>query len=81
MNECEALRREPRNPTVTTRPLQEFGVLTDYAGAGLKIQLAMHHLDEGLPGQQKLRVEAAFRSLESGFGELQRWLRGNGYSV
>ena len=78
---CEAHRREARDSHLRTAPVNTFGVVLDYASAGLKVQVAMHHLDEGLPGQQKLRCEAAFHALQAGYAELQRWMRANGYDV
>lgn len=53
----------------------------DYAPAGLQVDLAMHHLDEGLPLRQRARCEAAFRQLERGVFELRAWMLLNGYAV
>ena len=84
--ECERLRREPRSNEVTTaakvlvRVDGEPPLIADYASAGLKIDLAKHHLDESIPGQQKERTEAAMRAMREGIQELNVWLVLNGYA-
>ena len=83
MARMEAHRREPRCGSVTTRPLPQayplFPQGIDYATAGLKIQLAMTHLDEGLPGQQKQRCVDAWHALQEGVREMEAWMNENGY--
>lgn len=84
-NPAEGHRRERPDPTLGCSPVSALcpgGELTlDYAPAGLQVDLAMHHLDEGLPLRQRARCEAAFRQLERGVFELRAWMLLNGYAV
>lgn len=69
----ESLRRERDmgfDPTAQGLP--------DYASAGLKIQVAMHHLDESIPNGQLERTRAGLRLLNEGTAELTAWLVGRG---
>lgn len=75
----EAHRREPPSPTLHNTPAH--GPLLDYASAGLKVDVALHHLDESLPGRQRARTTLAFKALREGVEELAVWLRANGYDV
>lgn len=75
---AEDLRRSRSGQlnTVPTAP-----PLLDYASAGLKIDLAKHHLDESLPNGQLDRSVAAFKLLRAGVEELAVWLRQQGATV
>ena len=73
----EPYRRE--QPTMDTNPLP--GIAIDYAFAGTKIDVALHHLDEGLPVGQRIRCELAFKLLQAGVAELHDWMKQKGYSV
>ena len=82
----EALRREPASPGVTlTLQPQPVPVVVhelrtpDYAPACIKIQAAMHHLDEALPSRQQQRAESALGALEQGVAELRQYMRLAGY--
>lgn len=55
--------------------------LIDYAAAAQKITAGLHHLDESLPGGQKLRSEFAFKAMQQGIAELQAWMHARGYEV
>lgn len=90
----EALRRVKSNPAITNAPVRcpagayrlSYHVTTpgesvDYGSAGLKIDLACAHLDEGIPNKQKERVEAAYLALMEGVFELSLWMQSNGYGV
>jgi hypothetical protein len=45
----------------------------DYSEAGLKIDLAMHHLAESIPNHQDLRTEIAMTCLEDGYLSTMAW--------
>jgi hypothetical protein len=65
----EELRRE--SPSFNNYPSLPG---LDYAEPGMKISLAMHHLDEALPNGQRERALAAMMMLESGTHDLRRYL-------
>lgn len=71
----EAHRRE-KPGDVRTSPASET---LDYATAGIKIQCAMHHLDEALPGRQVERARAALAALEEGTREMRDWMKAQGW--
>lgn len=78
----EFMRRE--TPTTSLRNVPAHttaGVLVDYASAGLKIDVAVHHLDEALCSRQKLRAERALIALREGMAELEAWMKLSGYNV
>ncbi len=68
----EKLRRS-RDGTLDVRPVSPDPD-QDYAVALQRVQLAMGHLDEGLPNGQLARVEAAMDILVRGAAELQAFL-------
>lgn len=70
---AESHRREPNGTLDTTAR-----GTTDYVTGALKVQRAMHHLDESLPGGQLQRTQAAFKLLEAGVAELEAWLKERG---
>jgi len=80
MLDPEIYRRE--QPSMRTTPLTvaELGLL-DYSIAGGKIDRGVMHLNEGLPGGQRLRCESAYKSLAEGVQEMGVWMRAAGYDV
>jgi dCMP deaminase len=80
----EQYRRErctmDARPVVSDIAMPE-GHVFDYAGAGVLVEMGMHHLNESLPNGQKLRSEEAFKALEQGVEMMRNWLRAKGYSV
>jgi hypothetical protein len=73
-------RREP-NGSLDTKPLPGNNPHFDWGAAGLNIDFAKHHLDEGLPNGQLLRVRASFMLMRQGVEELAVWLRAKGVDV
>lgn len=73
----ERYRRE--QPTLDATPLPSVPV--DYAQAGTKIDIALHHLNEALPTGQRIRGSIAMRQLMAAVIELQEWMRAKGYDV
>ena len=57
------------------------GHVFDYAGAGVLIEMGMHHLNESLPNGQKLRSEEAFKALDQGVEMMRNWMRAKGYAI
>jgi hypothetical protein len=80
----EQYRRErctmDARPVVSNIAMPE-GHVFDYAGAGVLVEMGMHHLNESLPNGQKLRSEEAFKALEQGVEMMRNWMRAKGYSV
>lgn len=74
----ETFRRE--KPSVSTNPIVA-PTIVDYASAGTKIDKAMSHLNEGLPGGQKMRCATAYALLDQGTVELGDWMRARGFPV
>lgn len=77
----EALRREPPDPHLSPGSAVPLpgGALLDYAGAALKVDLAVHHLDEALPTAQRRRAVLAYTVLRLGVEELHAWMLMRGY--
>lgn len=77
----EAQRREA--PTISGWPLKrepgDESPLLDYGTAGGLIDRAKHHLDEALPGGQKLRAVYAYEMLVRGVADLGEWMVKKGY--
>ena len=73
-DEAYALRREKPGfdpgPTTVTVP--------DWASSAGKIERAMSHLNEALPGGQRRRTALAMIQLQEGVQELAVWLRARG---
>lgn len=81
MNNLEAVRREPPTSSLGGVPITLPARTLDYASAGVKIDLAVHHLDEALCSRQKLRAERAMALLKVGVQELEEWMKLSGYAV
>lgn len=77
----EDVRREPPTTSLGGVPITTRDRIIDYASAGLKIDVAVHHLDEALCGRQKLRSERALAALRDGVQELEEWMKLSGYAV
>jgi len=80
----EQYRRERGDASIDCNQVRlntRFEALIDYSSAGLRIDTAMHHLDEGLPLRQRERCTLAFKELERGVFELRLWMSANGYPV
>lgn len=74
---AELYRREKPTTSLTTLS----ATVPDYAAPALKIDVAMHHLDESIANSQRLRTQYAYCTLLEGAAELGVWLRANGYDV
>lgn len=57
------------------------GVMFDWGAAGIKIDIAKHHLDESIPNGQRARTKAAFCLLRQGVEELACFLRAKGIEL
>lgn len=55
--------------------------VSDYASAGIKIDIGKQHLDESLPNGQYARTRAAYMLMRAGVDELGVWLRSRGVAV
>lgn len=77
---AEKFRREP-NGGFNTFPRMDGVPEADWANYGRMVDLAVHHLNEGLPGGQKQRVEYAMELLRTGYEGLKRELRARGLCV
>jgi len=73
--EAEEQRREPATFDTTPFPPDE---VIDYGPAAGMIGTALHHLDEALPGGQKVRSEKAVLLATFGLQALAIWLRKKG---
>lgn len=80
-DKCEALRREKSVTTLGAGMLGSGPSAVDYGSAGLKLDIAGSHLDEGIPNKQPHRVAAAYAALKEGTEEMGQWLAANGYPV
>lgn len=74
--DAETYRRE--KPSLDAVPLKDPNIL-DYGQCCTKIDLAIHHLDEGLPLGQKTRCRLAYYNLNRGVYELGTWMQNKGY--
>jgi hypothetical protein len=57
------------------------GVTFDWGAAGIKIDVAKHHLDESIPNGQMERTQNAFLLMRQGVEELACFLRAKGVKV
>jgi hypothetical protein len=76
---AEQARRAPSGD-LDVRPFKTE-VTFDWAAAGIKMDLAKHHLDEALPNGQLQRAQQAFLLMRQGVEELACFLRAKGVEV
>lgn len=69
MSRLESLRHEPK--TLSPNPVSG---IDDYSTAGIAIEAAMQHLNEGIPNGQAERTRLALQLLENGFIAMKTWL-------